>query len=217
MLKRDREELLMFKNDGDLVEDHKARKMGAQILSEALGGIAVPSREPTPCFNHVELGRRPIKTTAKHIETVDASPPEEDPLFIQQDIKSTYDNALNELEEEDEKKVVEHKVMWVFLIGAVMFLLSVGGYSMYAHGETQELRAIELERMRTEGVVITEQGLQVQTSNNVENTVETEDEVGINAQATDNAGTSQGDDGPRTSGTGQQGGIAPGVLDADGN
>ena len=123
MAKIDKEVLQVLKSDGDMIVDNKARKVGSLIISDRLGGIALPARCPTPIFEQKELGRAPIQRSSVHFETVDPTPVEKDSAFIQKGAQALWESAHQGLEVEPEGIAQNRMITWIGLFASVVFLL----------------------------------------------------------------------------------------------
>ena len=124
-----KQKLHVLMKDGSLEVDNAALKIGSQISSDILQGVAMPGRQmPTPSFVHKELNRAPSPQDGYHVETVDPVTVEMDSQFQAQDARAMWDSSRNGMDTEtDTQRRFEQKLMAGFaLVGAVFLFLSVG-------------------------------------------------------------------------------------------
>ena len=135
-----KEKLHALMKDGSVEIDNNARKIGSQVVSDILQGVALPGRQlPTPSFVHKELNRAPAPQDGYHVETVDPITVEMDSQFQAQDARAMWDGARNgQHTEADAQSRFERRMMGLFaLVGALFMFLSVG-MAFQAHGDPEE-------------------------------------------------------------------------------
>ena len=115
--------------DASIEIDNKARKVGAQLVSDVLNGIAMPGRQmPTPSFVHKELNRAPTPQDGYHVETVDPPTVEMDSQFQAQDARAMWDGARNDMDTDtDAQRRWERMVMgFLGVVGAIFMFVCPG-------------------------------------------------------------------------------------------
>ena len=141
----DYEILQILKSDGDMIEDSHARKVGGQLFSDKLGGIALPARSPTPTFVHKELNRSPIKRTSVHLETADPISPEKDSNFVLREAQAMWDSARQGLEVENSDAKREAATRWIALLGSGIAVIAA---CFYIFWQDKQDFTLELEKLR---------------------------------------------------------------------
>ena len=79
---RNKERVRYFMNDRSIMEDNHAMKSGGQIITELLGGSALPVREPTVAYQFRANNRAPVKVGSAHVETTDPVSHDMDSWFL---------------------------------------------------------------------------------------------------------------------------------------
>lgn len=137
-----KQKLHVLMMDGSIEVDNGALKIGAQLVSDMLQGVAMPGRQlPTPSFVHKELNRAPAPQDGYHVETVDPITVEHDSQFQAQDARAMWDGARNgQHSETDAQNRFERRIMLLLgFVGAVYMLLCVGmAFSTGGDVETEE-------------------------------------------------------------------------------
>ena len=120
---KQRMHLLM--NSGSIVIDAGARRIGSQLISDELGGVAVPGREiPTPSFIHRELYRAPAQYDGVHVETVTPIPVEFDSQYLNEDAEQIWDGARNDMDTEtDSQRRWERRILAIALVASILVAL----------------------------------------------------------------------------------------------
>lgn len=137
--RQDYEIVQIMKEDGDLIADNKARKIGSHLFSDRLGGLALPSRQPTNTYEHRELHRRPIKRSSIHLETADPVSPERDADFVLSQAPAMWDAARLGLEVEDEQTTTDRALKWIAGIATTLLAIGAALYLVYVNEEKREL------------------------------------------------------------------------------
>ena len=89
--------------DGSMETDSNAQKVGSQLLSDLMHGIAMPGREmPTPTYVHKETNRAPQQQDGVHFETVSPVAVEYDSQFLNSDAWAMWDRARLDLDTEQD-------------------------------------------------------------------------------------------------------------------
>ena len=89
--------------DGSMEIDSNAQKVGSQLLSDLMHGIAMPGREmPTPTYVHKETNRAPQQQDGVHFETVSPMAVEYDSQFLNSDAWAMWDRARLDLDTEQD-------------------------------------------------------------------------------------------------------------------
>ena len=89
--------------DGSMETDSNAQKVGSQLLSDLMHGIAMPGREmPTPTYVHKESNRAPQQQDGVHFETVSPMAVEYDSQFLNSDAWAMWDRARLDLDTEQD-------------------------------------------------------------------------------------------------------------------
>ena len=89
--------------DGSMEIDANAQKVGSQLLSDLMNGIAMPGREmPTPTYVHKETNRAPQQQDGVHFETVSPMAVEYDSQFLNSDAWAMWDRARLDLDTEQD-------------------------------------------------------------------------------------------------------------------
>ena len=89
--------------DGSMETDSNAQKVGSQLLSDLMHGIAMPGREmPTPTYVHKESNRAPQQQDGVHFETVSPMAVEFDSQFLNSDAWAMWDRARLDLDTEQD-------------------------------------------------------------------------------------------------------------------
>ena len=89
--------------DGSMEIDPNAQKVGSQLLSDLMHGIAMPGREmPTPTYVHKESNRAPQQQDGVHFETVSPMAVEYDSQFLNSDAWAMWDRARLDLDTEQD-------------------------------------------------------------------------------------------------------------------
>ena len=89
--------------DGSMETDSHAQKVGSQLLSDLMHGIAMPGREmPTPTYVHKESNRAPQQQDGVHFETVSPIAVEFDSQFLNSDAWAMWDRARLDLDTEQD-------------------------------------------------------------------------------------------------------------------
>ncbi len=137
-----KQKLHVLMKDGSIEIDNGALKIGSQVSSDILQGVAMPGRQlPTPSFVHKELNRAPAPQDGYHVETVDPITVEHDSQFQAQDARAMWDGARNgQHTETDAQNRFERRLMMILaLIGAIYMLVCVGmAFSINDDGEAEE-------------------------------------------------------------------------------
>ena len=123
------QKLHLLMKDASIENDNSARKVGAQLVSDVLNGVAMPCRQmPTPSFVHKELYRAPTPQEGYHVETVDPTTVEMDSQFQSQDARAMWDGARNDMDtESDASRRFERMVMsFLGVVGAIFMFVSLG-------------------------------------------------------------------------------------------
>ena len=142
---RQRAHLLM--SSGAIEIDGGARRVGSQLVSDVLGGVAVPGREhPTPSYVHRELNRAPAQQDGVHVETVTPIAVEADSQFLNYDAEQIWDAARNNMDtEKDSQMRWERRILGFALLASfVIALLGLWLLSTTTDEETQEQRPAEV-------------------------------------------------------------------------
>ena len=115
----------LLMSSGAIVIDGAARRVGSQIVSDELGGVAVPGREiPTPSYIHRELNRAPTQQDGVHVETVTPIPVEFDSQFLNEDAQQIWDGARNDMDTEtDSQRRWERFVLGIALFASILVAL----------------------------------------------------------------------------------------------
>ncbi len=124
-----KQKLHALMSDGSIEVDNNAQKIGAQLVSDMLQGVAMPGRRmPTPSFVHKELNRAPAPQDGYHVETVDPVTVGKDSQLQAQDARAMWDGARNDMDtESDKQRRFEQWLMTVFaIVGAVFMFAAVG-------------------------------------------------------------------------------------------
>ena len=96
-----RQTLQILMSDGSMETDSNAQKVGSQLLSDLMHGIAMPGREmPTPTYVHKESNRAPQQQDGVHFETVSPMAVEYDSQFLNSDAWAMWDRARLDLDTE---------------------------------------------------------------------------------------------------------------------
>ena len=114
----------MLMSDGSM-EIGSATKVGSQLISDVLNGVAMPGREmPTPTFIHKELNRAPHKSDGVHFETENPIAVERDSQFLQVDAWSMWDGARLDLDsEKDGQRRLENILKGMACVVATIYLI----------------------------------------------------------------------------------------------
>ena len=142
---RQRAHLLM--SSGAIEIDGSARRVGSQLVSDVLGGVAVPGREhPTPSYVHRELYRAPAQQDGVHVETVTPIAVEADSQFLNYDAEQIWDAARNNMDTEKdsqqrwERRILGFALLASFLIAFLgMWLLSTSSEEEAADARPAEM------------------------------------------------------------------------------
>ena len=142
MLKRNKAQhqtLQLLMSDGAMEVDPAARKVGSQLVSDILNGIAMPGRQmPTPTYVHRELNRTPIQQDGVHFETVNPAPVERDSEFLNSDAAAMWDGARLDLDSEvDESRRFHTWLQALVVVVSVLFLVFAG----FAYSHSNELKS----------------------------------------------------------------------------
>ena len=124
-----KQKLHALMSDGSIEVDNNAQKIGAQLVSDMLQGVAMPGRRmPTPSFVHKELNRAPSPQDGYHVETVDPVTVGKDSQLQAQDARAMWDGARNDMDtESDSQRRFEQWLMSLFaVVGAVFMFVAVG-------------------------------------------------------------------------------------------
>ena len=130
----------LLMSSGAIVIDGAARRVGSQIVSDELGGVAVPGREiPTPSYIHRELNRAPTQQDGVHVETVTPQPVEFDSQFLNEDAQQIWDGARNDLDTEtDAQRRWERFVLGIALFASILVALAGMWLFSTSNGEPEE-------------------------------------------------------------------------------
>ena len=133
---RQRAHLLM--SSGAIEIDGSARRVGSQLVSDVLGGVAVPGREhPTPSYVHRELYRAPAQQDGVHVETVTPIAVESDSQFLNYDAEQIWDAARNDMDtEKDSQRTWERRVQGIALLASIV--IAVLGMWLFSTAEDEE-------------------------------------------------------------------------------
>ena len=108
-----KQRLHLMMSSGAIVIDGNARRIGSQLISDQLGGIAVPGREkPTPSYIHRELNRAPAQYDGVQVETVTPVPVEYDTQYLNDDAEQIWDGARNDMDTENDTQRVGSAASW---------------------------------------------------------------------------------------------------------
>ena len=112
----------LMMSSGAIVVDGSARRIGSQLVSDQLRGIAVPGREiPTPSYIHRELNRAPAQYDGVHVETVTPVPVEFDSQFLNEDAEQIWDGARNDMDtESDAQRRWERRILAIALVASIL-------------------------------------------------------------------------------------------------
>ena len=99
-LKGKKETLQIMWKDGSLDVDPGAVKVASQMVSDPLGGLTLPVREPTDTYVHKELNRAPSKRSSVIFETADPIAPDFDSQFVLRDAPNIWEAAREGLDTE---------------------------------------------------------------------------------------------------------------------
>ena len=149
-----KQKLHVLMMDGSIEVDNGALKIGSQLVSDMLQGVAMPGRQlPTPSFVHKELNRAPAPQDGYHVETVDPITVEHDSQFQAQDARAMWDGARNgQHTETDAQNRFERRIMlFLGFIGAIYMLLCVG----MAFSTNDNAEADRQDQQRQQGVYVT--------------------------------------------------------------
>ena len=130
----------LLMSSGAIVIDGGARRVGSQLVSDELGGVAVPGREiPTPSYIHRELNRAPTQQDGVHVETVTPQPVEFDSQFLNEDAQQIWDGARNDMDTEtDAQRRWERFVLAIALFAAILVALAGMWLFSTSNGEPEE-------------------------------------------------------------------------------
>ncbi len=119
-----KQKLHVLMSDGSIEIDNRALKIGSQLVSDMLQGVAMPGRSmPTPSFVHKELNRAPAPQDGYHVETVDPVTVEKDSQFMAQDAKAMWDGARNGMDTEtDAQRRHERWLMTLLAVVGAVFM-----------------------------------------------------------------------------------------------
>ena len=134
---KQRMHLLM--SSGAIIVDGNARRIGSQLVSDQLRGIAVPGRDiPTPSFIHRELNRAPAQYDGVHVETVTPIPVESDSQFLNEDAEQIWDGARNDMDTEtDSQRRWERRILAIALVASI--LVALVGMWLLSTSEDEEV------------------------------------------------------------------------------
>lgn len=115
----------LMMSSGAIIVDGSARRIGSQLVSDQLRGIAVPGREiPTPSYIHRELNRAPAQYDGVHVETVTPVPVEFDSQFLNEDAEQIWDGARNDMDtESDAQRRWERRILAIALVASILIAL----------------------------------------------------------------------------------------------
>lgn len=137
-----KQKLHVLISDGSIEVDNGALKIGSQLVSDMLQGVAMPGRRmPTPSFVHKELNRAPSPQDGYHVETVDPITVGKDSQLQAQDARAMWDGARNDMDtESDSQRRFEQWLMTLFaIVGAVFMFMSVAmAFQAQDDGETED-------------------------------------------------------------------------------
>ena len=137
-----KQKLHVLISDGSIEVDNGALKIGSQLVSDMLQGVAMPGRRmPTPSFVHKELNRAPSPQDGYHVETVDPITVGKDSQLQAQDARAMWDGARNDMDtESDSQRRFEQWLMTLFaIVGAVFMFMCVGmAFQANDDGEAQD-------------------------------------------------------------------------------
>ena len=149
-MRGNKETLQIFMLDGSMEVDGGAVKVGSQLISPMMNGVALPQREPTITYVHRELHRAPIKRASVHVETVDPMPPDFDPQFVLRDAHAIWNAARNDLDREvDGSNRFQNILQAVAVVMASLGLLLSIALAMNA-SEHKQLLAEERQQEQNE-------------------------------------------------------------------
>lgn len=131
-----------FMNNRSILSDQKATEQGGQVITELLGGAAIPVRQPTGAWQFRANNRAPSKIGSEHIETVDPVAHQMDPWFLSWGAKAIWESAYEGLGAAEKKSADFLQNRWTNIIVAVAgicFAFAALGISQVGNGpETRE-------------------------------------------------------------------------------
>ena len=131
MIRRDKsqkQKIHLLMTNRSLVVD-EARRVGSQLISDQLNGIAIPGREaPTPSFVHREPYRSPAPEDDVDVYSYNPVDVEHDSQFLNVDAYQIWSGARTELESEsDTQRRFERWIMsFTVVVMAIFMFVAVG-------------------------------------------------------------------------------------------
>lgn len=145
----DREHLEIFKGDGDRIVDKRARKVLDRTFSDKGGGLAVPTRPPTPLSRMKELNRAPINVGAAQIETSSPPKPGQDSHLILHLAYSLFDGVRQGMITLDPKAEMMKVLAAIFAVGVTIGVI----FALYIYSQDREhQRALDLMEAEQRGI-----------------------------------------------------------------
>ena len=166
MATQDNDLLMVFTEDGDIIEDHKVQQVYGYLVSHILKMSFPMNGPPVPLYKWRRGDESPTKEKSVYVFDSEGEPAENDALLINKVLKNVRDDAKNGDWNVNKRLYQQHNLYAGIVCCLIWAAVAWMWYDGHQHRTdlgvfySREVRAADIERKRVEAEDIRQQAVQ---------------------------------------------------------